>query len=736
MTRSKAISLLLGIWICFGQRLSAAQWYAATTGVSGNTGSLASPWDLQTALNKTNTIANGDTLYLRAGTYSHAPQAETSVDPGYIFQCDIFSTATNAPIIVRPYPGEIVRIDGGAYVAPFGATARPTLRIGRNGNNTFGCNIWIYDIEFFSSSTEGRTSTGDSSFPTDITRSDGPYFYGDGIKLINCVVHDLSTGLSSWDSCSSTEFYGNVCFNNGWQGTPHQHGHNYYTQTAAASNPGKTFRHNVSSNPYEKGIQMYGSSAANVNNYRLIENTWMGATGRGGVLIGTKAGGAADRLTDNVLSGNFGYRVDLSIYYQPDTNAYRDVIVIGNYFRDGQFQLGLWKNALIVSNTFLWMTNSAHPVDLWTVPFGNYITGWTNDFNTYYISSSSAQAFVVEGVAFFNLSQYRAASGYDLNSTLLTVLPATNYVIIQTNAYNADRANLIIYNWTMTTNLNITLADTKWQTGDTVVMHNAQDYNGDVTSATLGASTNVMINMLAAAHTVAIPYGDSAALSSASFPMFGTFVLKRTSSAPPPPPVTNSTINVASVNPNNGVSITHSPNDIAGLGTGTTSFARTNTTNVVTTLVAPSTSAGNVFGKWQRNGVDYSANATITVTNVSNITLTAIYTTPTHVLTVDTSAAGGPVNVLVSPADVSGLSNGDTTFSRTNVADIVISLTAPSPAPNGNLWSKWKRDGVDYSISQAITVTNEADHTMTLVFSPPAQTASSAGKLRAARRFF
>src|SRR6185369_9493280 len=66
-----------------------------------------------------------------------------------------------------------------------------------------------------------------------------------------------------------------------------------------------------------------------------------------------------------------------------------------------------------------------------------------------------------------------------------------------------------------------------------------------------------------------------------------------------PPPT--QTLTVASVNPSSGVSITVSPNDNSGLGSGTTQFSRTYNSNTTVSLTAPATVGGNSFQKWQRN---------------------------------------------------------------------------------------------------------------------------------------
>ena len=100
-------------------------------------------------------------------------------------------------------------------------------------------------------------------------------------------------------------------------------------------------------------------------------------------------------------------------------------------------------------------------------------------------------------------------------------------------------------------------------------------------------------------------------------------------SAPVPfPPVQTQTLTVTSSNPNNGVTITVSPNDNNGNGNGTTPFTRIYNVNTNVTLTAPPTAGGNVFQKWQRDGVDFTVNSTTIVTMNADHTMNAVYVTP------------------------------------------------------------------------------------------------------------
>jgi len=128
--------------------------------------------------------------------------------------------------------------------------------------------------------------------------------------------------------------------------------------------------------------------------------------------------------------------------------------------------------------------------------------------------------------------------------------------------------------------------------------------------------------------------------------------------------VTNRTLTVASTNPSSGVSITASPNDNNGQGSGTTPFTRTYNINTTVTLTAPSTAGGNNFQKWLRNGVDLTTSQTANVTMDADYTMTAVYVslptvtsfqidngaaeTTSHTVTLNNTATGIPTHYMAS----------------------------------------------------------------------------------------
>ncbi len=389
--------------------------FVSTNGTSSANGSITNPIDLQTALNHPNFIKPGDTIWLREGIYSHAPQGAT-VNPanqGWIFFSKLTGNATN-PIIVRSYPNEHVVINGGAW-AFLNANARPTIEIQ-------GAYTWFMDLEITSLSNEARFSPDDSSFPVSITRSDGPYVHGVGIKFINLVVHDLTAGISSWSGGDDFEAYGNVCYNNGWQGTPHTHGHNVYTQNYVTSNL-KTFLFNFFINAYQNNVQAYGSSSAAVAHYRFLNNFSVNRP----FLVG----GRTDcHLADNQVINNYLYNSDMALIYSFGTN-YIDIIARANYIVDGMFQIGAWQKAAVDGNTVITTKGGVLADIIPATPF-TPLPLWNWSGNTYFAYNKTTPLsinknnFAVEGESFMPFATWKTRSLFDNNSTYTVGLPITN----------------------------------------------------------------------------------------------------------------------------------------------------------------------------------------------------------------------------------------------------------------------------------------------------------------------
>lgn len=179
------------------------------------------------------------------------------------------------------------------------------------------------------------------------------------------------------------------------------------------------------------------------------------------------------------------------------------------------------------------------------------------------------------------------------------------------------------------------------------------------------------------------------------------------------------TLTIASQDPNSGISVSVSPTDANGVsGSGTTQFTRTYAPDVTTTLTALTGTApnGNIFLKWQKDGVDYSTSQGTSVTMDVDHTMTAVYgPIPTFVLTVLSSNPAMNVPITVTPNDNSNSGNGSTPFTRTYNRFTQVTLTAPISA-SGNYFQKWQENGNDLTTVRTINVNMNPNRTLTAVY--------------------
>ncbi len=183
-------------------------------------------------------------------------------------------------------------------------------------------------------------------------------------------------------------------------------------------------------------------------------------------------------------------------------------------------------------------------------------------------------------------------------------------------------------------------------------------------------------------------------------------------------------ITVESANSGGGAQVKASDIDDNGLGDGTTPFTRTyterstgNFVNFTALSLAPN---GNVFQKWQRNGVDVTTSTTVGVTLDANYTVTAFYVTaPTAKLTVNSSNPDSGVSISAD-TDLAGLGSGTTPFARTYMQNTNVNLMAPATA-NGNFFEKWiAANGSTLSTGQFLSVPLSVSTTVTAVYVPVA----------------
>jgi len=534
------ISVRICLHICFfvfcGVIAQAHDWYVAPNGSSQGNGSLASPWDLWTALGAPAGVQPGDTIWIRGGTYS-------GTFSSYL------SGTTSSPIVVRQYPGERARIAG-------------ALVIGRHGDH----DVWFWGFEVFNRGT----SVQSDGVTISATGLNNP-----GLKLINMVIHDNQiNGVGFWSGAVQGEIYGNLIYNNGYDGcvgsSCRGHGHGLYVQSVDSHR----MADNIVFRNFSEGTQLYGTINAVRNNVTYEGNVFFNS----GELSALNNGNfnsynmwiGGDQISQNTkLINNYGYSSAPSGHNQY-YNLFNsnNAVVTGNYFfTPGPDRPGIFINS--TSNTGLQMTG-----------------------NTFY------------GTLDFTPSRYP-------NNTYLSQRPTGKDIFVRPNQYEIGRANIVIYNWDLSPSVSVDLSGSGLHVGQSYEIRDSQNFYGApvTTGIYKGGAVNIPMSNL----TLAPPEGTVPTQPRHTAPEFDVFILLPTGSQPTdaiPPAVSiltpgpnqtlSGTVNVtATASDNKGIAGVQFKLDGANLGSAVTSTPYQINWNTITatnrphSLVAVATDTSN-----------------------------------------------------------------------------------------------------------------------------------------------
>lgn len=471
-----------------------ASYYVATNGSATNSGAINAPWTLAYAIGNTSPATAGDTIYLRAGTYSAAP---------YVSR---LNGSSGNPITIRPYASERVVIDGAA-------TADPTLAITGSYTDVIG-------LEVTNSDTNRYASTG-RSMGIDVGGNTG---VADHCRVINCIVHDAGTAIGIWDGATSCEIYGCIIYNTGYQNVAPDrgHGHGIYAQSLT----GAAVSENIILNTFDIGMHVY-AQAAHLNNITLTGNV-------------IASSGSLDRDTnyvDNVVVGGYVPATNFTAlanccYHTGRTNSdggvpfnfsagyssfpNQDITILSNYFGNGALGCTRQPVLTVLGNTLA--ANSSVVGATYFIP-GTGTTSFEWDYNTYRIPKSSA--FDYNGTP-GTYAAWQGASGFDAHSSFTTSPASTTVYFARANAYQTGRGHVAVYNWSGADNVSVDLSGV-CQTGRVYQARNAADYFGAVakTFTYTGAAVSLPMTNL----TVATPIGGSA--PDATGPTFNAFIISQ-----------------------------------------------------------------------------------------------------------------------------------------------------------------------------------------------------------------
>jgi hypothetical protein len=308
-----------------------------------------------------------------------------------------------------------------------------------------------------------------------------------GIKIINNIIHDTGMGVFSGAASADMEVTGNLIYFNGWNGPDRGHGHGIYGQNQTGQ---KIFRDNIIFGNYGYGIQAYGTSNSFLRNFVIDGNVAFGngalATNgwQPGLLLGGGAPVVNSRVTNNhiyrPLSVSAGHNVELGYALLTDIMN-QDVVVTGNQFIGGGpvidvtswQQLTFSSNRVIGNSELFWLNQASAAIP--------YRSNYAVNNNSYIFQRlpTSIQPFKIitdlTNSFLGDLGGWQSRTGFDSLSTYTEALPNRQEVFVRPNPYEAGRANIIVYNWTMSGTVSVDVSAVL-NVGDAYEIRNAQNY--------------------------------------------------------------------------------------------------------------------------------------------------------------------------------------------------------------------------------------------------------------------
>ena len=403
MTRTSVrICLFICMFAC-GAIAQAHDWYVSPSGSSQGNGSLTSPWDLRTALSAPAAVQPGDTIWVRGGTYSGAFNS-------------YLSGRASSPIVVRQNPGERATIAG-------------ALVLGHHGDH----DVWFWGFEVFNRGTSVQ-SDGVTISASGQTNS--------GFKLINMVIHDNQVnGVSFWAGAVQGEVYGNLIYNNGYDGcvgsSCRGHGHGLYVQ----STDSHRIADNIVFRNFSEGTQLYGSANAPRNNVTYEGNVFFNS-------------GELSALNN----GNFN---SYNMYIGGDQVS-QNTKLISNY---------CYSSAPSGHNQYYNLKSSNN-----AIVTGNYFFTPAPDRQGIYINSNSNTGLQMTGNTFYGALDFKSSS--HPNNTYLAERPAGKYIFVRPNQYEIGRANIVIYNWDLSPSVSVDISASGLHSGQSYEIRDSQNFYG------------------------------------------------------------------------------------------------------------------------------------------------------------------------------------------------------------------------------------------------------------------
>lgn len=653
-------------------------YYAATNGTSGGSGSAGSPWDLRTALNKTLLVTAGKTLCLKSGTYIGR------------FTSNL-EGANGNPVVIRSAPGEWAKIDGNfstVLTADFSDTDT-TLTVddvsnlpaagdlfgaiiddeifriyGRTGNvlnvydrrpigNPHGASnhlagaqllvnksifevagdyTTVRDFEITNSSTQRIT--------LDSERGAGVNTVVAGTDVINMVIHDVGhPGIGFWDQVGDGgEIYGSIIWGNGEydDGGSWLRGAGVYTQN---QNGTRYLTDNIWFRNFTEGIDVFTTNGY-ANGYDIEGNISFDHQASQNFWVGSQNVNPIERLK---IISNYGYhrgpystdpQTDFGLGY---TTYNIDAEVRDNYMVSNNvtFSPKNFETLLVTGNSIYLRGGSAQAqVNLEQ----NNKVSYTIDNNHYYGDNRfTAEPGGTGGIMSF--AQWQSIGGYDANGTYSSSAPPDSYAV-RPNAYQSGRANIAVYNWSNQSNVSVDVSSVL-SSGDTYEVYDVENIFGSPIATGTYSGSNISIPMTSTTITPTVGTIDHADYDTHTPSEFGAFVLLSTPASP--------TVSTPSISPNGG---SFSGTQSVTLSSSTSGATIRYTTDGST----PTSSSGTIYS------TPFNISATTTVKAIAYKASMSDSSVATASFTLNPSDTTPPV---ISSVNSSGLSSSGATITWT-----------------------------------------------------------------------
>lgn len=448
-------------------------------------GTLLDPFtDLKTAFENPY-LKDNQTIYLRAGTH-------------YLYED---TTISKSDITIQPYPGEVA-------VISFKPLANTPNFLDINGNN-----VRFRNLEITSEPTnrEAPTRGNHTGVQLGWIRANG-HVASDGL-FRNCVLHDLASCAWYGDNGQEGVLYKDcLLYNWGWPVETGEVDGEYLYGQNGSTYPVKSIENSLFGPSFSVGFQIYGESLAldgtsRASNFTFNNCAWFHTY----PFIS-----AAGRLNGINFLDSCAWNANMifGLSNKPESELF--MTMTGTWWTSGLAanddpEFGDFETHTVTGNRFVTLASGRY----FYYPF---VYGGARVWNSNLYYGLDTTAAFPNGQ---NFSAWKAASGYDADSTLDTNLPASAWVRIYPCALAPKVAHLVMYNWTSAETLDVDVSSLNLANGN-YRLRNAYDPMNDYTDFTYAGG---LMTVPFTGRTIATPIAYAEPLVSLDV-RFGAFVLE------------------------------------------------------------------------------------------------------------------------------------------------------------------------------------------------------------------